>query len=238
MTNFATTELGGAIMQVLMDGHSLRGQAAALGGAPLPAKLNATTLAPLDALRSPLHAQGTGRGKLLIIGDSTSMGSVCRVYDGNTNLNGAFAKAYPRGLATLLNGYVPTSDNSFLNNQSSLAAYGSYDTRVVLGTGGTNAAGALTSRCSTMRPGRPGRWPSHLPGRLDTINIYYLALAGSVDFSHQCGRRVLSRHHQRRFTAAAPRSPRGIHESPKARAQSTLWLDNNGSFYSLGVSGV
>jgi hypothetical protein len=87
---------------------------------------------------------GTGRGTLLIVGDSTTMGAGAGT-GGTTNLNAAWPKAWPRLMAKLLPTLgVPISDATLQGDQTSQVAYGTYDTRVTFGTGWLNTGGFAT----------------------------------------------------------------------------------------------
>jgi len=79
---------------------------------------------------------GTGRGKIVIIGDSTSMGAGAGT-SGTSNLNGAAQKSWPQGLHRFNSAPNYLSSNSWWATQGFDGAAGitfsNYDSRILLG---------------------------------------------------------------------------------------------------------
>lgn len=121
---------------------------------------------------------GTGRGRLVLIGDSTTAGAGAGT-GGTLNYNGAYAKNWPRALGALLSATVPTSDNSFFGDQCQNVAYGTYDPRVVLGTGWAPTQNSLGGNMFHFTVGSPGTLAFTPAGQIDTITIYYLNATGT-----------------------------------------------------------
>jgi len=139
-----------------------------------------STMAPLGGTSAPVTASGVynfnssallhwrkavanvrsgqGRGRLVILGESTSMGQGSGS-GGTGNLNGAYPYAWPQQMASMLNTMLssaantqPVSANAIMCDQNVSAAavgYAAYDTRVTLGSSwstsnGGNCAGGNT----------------------------------------------------------------------------------------------
>lgn len=133
---------------------------------------------------------GSGRGRLLVIGDSTSMGAGAGS-GGTTNLNGAFAKSWLSALAKIPNPFVPFSLNSFVGNQGTLVAYSTYDPRVSVGTGWTNvgAGGTLGAQLWSFATGAVGVLGFTPTSQIDTIVPFYVrqAAQGTIAVSVDSG---------------------------------------------------
>lgn len=130
---------------------------------------------------------GTARARLVLLGDSTTVGAGSGA-SGNVHLNGAFAKAYPRGLGSLLNSYyAPVSDNSFFNDQNVAAqsvGYGSYDTRVSLGSHWGTAVLSYAGNVFKFTSGSGAGTLAFTPvGAFDTLQIWYLQQPAQGSFA-------------------------------------------------------
>lgn len=86
---------------------------------------------------------GAGRGTVVVIGDSTSMGAGAGD-SGTAALTNAYPYSFPSQLAPLLNATVPTSFQNIFGGQAGagVLTYTAYDTRVTFGTGWTTSGGA------------------------------------------------------------------------------------------------
>ena len=116
---------------------------------------------------------GTGRATLLMLGDSTTMGVGAGT--GTNNLTGAYAKNYPRDLAALLAKSVPVMDNSFFCDQASApVAYGTYDSRVTLGTGWGVLTGTLGGNTFRFTVGVAGLLTFTPVTAFDRIKVWYV----------------------------------------------------------------
>lgn len=120
---------------------------------------------------------GAGRGRVLFIGGSATMGQGAGT-GGTNNLDGAYARAFPSRLVPLLNGFVPTSMQSIFGNQNSGAvAINDYDPRVTFGTGWGVTTGILSMGGPMLRfvtgsgVGSLGFTPA---GVFDNFTIVYL----------------------------------------------------------------
>ena len=122
----------------------------------------------------------TGRARIILLGDSTTAGAGAGT-GGTLNYNGAFAKNYPRDFASLLAGYIPTSDNSFFGDQTNNSVgYGAYDTRVTLGTGWSTTQLSFAGQMFKFTSGGGAGTLAFTPaGQIDTITVYYLQQSGS-----------------------------------------------------------
>ncbi len=130
---------------------------------------------------------GTGRARLLTIADSTGMGAGTGTGSGYTI--GAWPNAWPRRLATYLEkSGIAVSDNSIFADAGAPVAYGSYDTRAVLGSGwvssfnGTTAA-SLGGYLFKYNTGSASAFSFTPTGPLDTIKVYYLQQDGNGTFA-------------------------------------------------------
>jgi len=131
---------------------------------------------------------GTGRGKLLMVGDSTTSGTGSGS-GGTSMLNGAFATAPGRGVAALLAAVVATSDKSLIGDQGVPAilgatAYGTYDTRVVQGAG-WNAAPTVVVGGNAFRyqTGAASIFAFTPAGAFDNFKIWYIKQTPSGGFA-------------------------------------------------------
>lgn len=130
---------------------------------------------------------GVGRGNLLFIGDSTTMGAGAGT-GGSRNLNEAFPRSFPARVASVLNStFVATSFNSIWGSQNAnaLVTYATYDTRTVFGTGwamlGGGTLGANFIRFTSG--GGVATFAFTPTASFDTITIYYYAAAGQGTFT-------------------------------------------------------
>jgi lysophospholipase L1-like esterase len=151
--------------------------------------VNAASLPKWRAAVARVRA-GTGRGRLLMIGDSTTAGVGAGTgTGGQQNLIGAYAKTSTRALSALLAGYMPVSDKSFCGDQIVQGVapvnYVQYDTRVTAGAGwfssgsvaviGGSAIRYLTGSASTL---------SFTPvGPVDHVKIWFIAQGGRGSFT-------------------------------------------------------
>lgn len=125
---------------------------------------------------------GLGRGKIVIEGDSTVVGAGSGT-GGTNNMNDAFATAWPQALSTLLGSQITVSDNSLFGTQGTTVAYGTYDTRAVLGAGWAPNVGTLGGaffRCAASSATTLSFTPQ---GQIDTIIIWYLQQNANGSFT-------------------------------------------------------
>lgn len=140
--------------------------------------INAATLTKWRAAVAKVRA-GTGRGRIVLCGDSTTAGAGAGS-GGTLNYNGAFAKNYPRAFGVLLNKSVTTSDNSFMCDQATGIAYGTYDPRVSLGTGWSNTQLSLSGNMFKFTTGGGTGTLAFTPaGQIDTIKVVYYTTTGN-----------------------------------------------------------
>jgi hypothetical protein len=130
---------------------------------------------------------GSGRGKVVFIGDSVTMGF------GTVNAPGfadAFQKAFPRVTGKLLNGaavssLVPLQDASFFGSQgNTLANYNAYDPRVSLGAFTAAQAVSVGGAGFGYITGGGVSTLAFAPGvNIDNFTVYYLQQAGQGHFT-------------------------------------------------------
>lgn len=128
------------------------------------------------------NVRNGGRGTLVFAGDSTCAGAGAGS-GGTTNYNGAYATNAIRRFATLINSKIPVSDNSFFNDQSVPVAYGTYDTRVTLGTGWGNLQSSFGGNMFHFATGAAGTLGFTPVGQIDTFTVYWLQLSGNGSFT-------------------------------------------------------
>lgn len=154
--------------------------AAALGGAGNTPALPAM---PKFAAAVSRVQGGTGRGLILALGDSTVAGAGAGS-GGTSDMNGAYSNGWPSQFATLLNGSIPTVFQSFFGSQVSQVAYGTYDTRLVLGANWTAAGvsilGGVTFKFAVGAVNNLAFTP---PAAFDTIIVYYARNPGLGTFT-------------------------------------------------------
>lgn len=124
---------------------------------------------------------GTARGKVFVLGDSTSTGSGAGT-GGVGQTNNAFTKSWPIIMSGLMNNTLPVSNKSFFNNAGAPGAnYTAYDGRVTLGTGWSNPSspGSLGGAMFQFQTGAPGTLSFTPVGTIDTITVWYLQQSGN-----------------------------------------------------------
>jgi hypothetical protein len=182
---------------------------------------------------------GTGRFRLMLMGDSTRAG-VGAGSSGTSNSVGARAKSSAAALAARFNAMgIPASDKSFFGDQGMgtlPTAYGSYDSRVVLNTGWSAPAGGATSTLAGQMflctSGGAGNLSFTVPGQCDNAIVYYARNGSNGSFTWNInggaslgtvttngGPAIAS------VTAAFTRGANVINIVP----------DNNGNFYIIGI---
>lgn len=143
--------------------------------------LNATR--SVNALRLPHWRNalakvraGTGRGKILFFGDSTTIGSGAGS-SGNVNMVGAWTKSFPNQITKQLAAVgIADSSNSYLSNQNSAGtgvAYNSYDPRLVEGSGWADGAGFFIAGGTTYVSTGTGTLAFTPTGQTDTADVYW-----------------------------------------------------------------
>lgn len=130
---------------------------------------------------------GTARAKLLVVGDSTTVGAGAGT-GGTTNLNAAFPRCFAARAATVLNqSFVPASFNSIWGSGgiASIVSYSTYDTRTTFGTGwAMSGGGTLGSNFIRFTSGGGIATFAFTPtASFDTITVYYYAAAGQGTFT-------------------------------------------------------
>ena len=133
---------------------------------------------------------GVGRGRLVVLGESTSMGQGSGS-GGPANLNGAYVFAWPQQMAAVLNNMLssaansqPVSANSIMCDQNVSAAaegYAAYDTRVTLGANwSTNAGGNCAGgNLFQYTLGAVNNLTFTPVAAFDTITLYYYTQTGA-----------------------------------------------------------
>ena len=119
---------------------------------------------------------GTGRGKILFFGDSTTAGSGAGS-SGNVNMVGAWSKSFPNQIAKLLAAAgIPTSSNSYLSNQNAAGtgvAYNSYDPRLVEGAGWADGTGFFIAGGTTFVSTGSAALAFTPTSQVDTADVYW-----------------------------------------------------------------
>lgn len=128
---------------------------------------------------------GTGRARLLVVGDSTSCGAGAGT-GGVCQLDGAYANSWPQLLARLDAPLVPFSANSVIGTQGTLQlAPAVYDPRLSPGAGWAASAGTAT--LGGAQWGFTGAAASAFAftpvATFDTVTIRYIQQAGPGTFS-------------------------------------------------------
>jgi lysophospholipase L1-like esterase len=143
---------------------------------------NATALPYWRAAVARVRA-GIGRAKLLVIGDSTTMGAGAGT-GGNTGLAGAYPKSWVQDLSKLLSNFVSSSSNSILSDQNSPQLYTSYDSRVSFGTGWAATTNTtLGGNLFQYTTGATGTLSFTPTASINTITIYYVQQSGAGTFN-------------------------------------------------------
>lgn len=166
---------GGVLANALLLPTSMRaGAVLGLGLSSTVRNIGNTYLPRWRAAMARVRA-GTGRGRLLTCGDSTSMGAGAGS-GGTLNENGAYPKAWPQALAGMSGAItgVPFSSKAIMGNQAAAVAYGTYDTRVTLGTGWSGTQGSLGGNMFKFTAGVAGTLSFTPVGTFDTILVYYV----------------------------------------------------------------
>lgn len=127
---------------------------------------------------------GAGRGTLLFIGDSTTMGAGAGT-GGTVALNAAYPRSLAARAASILNStFVTTQLNSVWGSQATLVSYATYDTRVSLGTGwAMSGGGTLGSNFMRFTNGATGTLAFTPTASCDTVKIYYYVASGQGSFT-------------------------------------------------------
>jgi lysophospholipase L1-like esterase len=130
---------------------------------------------------------GTGRGKLLLLGDSTTAGGGAGT--GGIGLLGAFGTNWPRSLVSLFNlAFTSASDGSFYGDQNvgnQSIAYNTYDARVGMGANWTNIATTLSLAGDMFKfsVGAVNNLSFTPAGVVDTVIVRYAVNAGLGSFT-------------------------------------------------------
>jgi len=119
----------------------------------------------------------TGRGKIVVIGDSTSMGAGAGT-SGTTNLNGAAQKSWPQGLQRFNSAPNYLSSNSWWGTQGYDSAAGitltGYDTRLAQGANWAPNLASLGGKVIRYAPGAVNNFSFTPTYAFDTIVVYML----------------------------------------------------------------
>jgi lysophospholipase L1-like esterase len=127
---------------------------------------------------------GLGRGKIAVIGDSTSMATGAGA-SGALNLGGAFPSGWVQVLAARLASSVPTSTGSIICDQGTALApisYATYDTRVTLGANwaASGSLGCIGGELFTFTAGAINNFSFTPVAAFDTIVVYYARGGGAA----------------------------------------------------------
>lgn len=130
---------------------------------------------------------GAGRGKLLFIGDSTTMGAGAGT-GGASYLNAAFPRSLPARVASILNDtFVPAQLQSIWGSQAAntYVTYSTYDTRTVFGTGwAMSGGGTLGANFIRFTSGGGVATFAFTPTAIcDGVTIYYYQATGQGSFT-------------------------------------------------------
>ena len=115
----------------------LNAMATGSSAAPMTAdglfNLNASSLPHWRAAMARVR-NGSGRGRIVVLGDSTSMGEGAGT-GGSSNLNAAFVQGWPEQMGPILSKQIAANTNAIFGDQGtySYVAYNTYDPRVTLG---------------------------------------------------------------------------------------------------------
>lgn len=129
---------------------------------------------------------GAGRGKLLFLGDSTTMGAGAGT-GGTAQLNAAFPRSLPARVASILSDtFVDASFESIWGSQAAntYVTYSTYDTRTTFGSGwAMSGGGTLGANFIRYTNGSTSTFAFVPPGSFDTITIYYYRSSGQGSFT-------------------------------------------------------
>lgn len=156
----------------------------------VPTKVAATDVAFLNSAsllywrRAIARTRATTpvRGKMVIIGDSTSMGAGAGS-SGTSLLTGAYLKAWPHRLATMSSAPVQLSSNSWWGTQGYDSAAGitlsGYDPRLTLGANWAPNLATLGGKVIRYAPGAVNNFSFTPQAAFDTIVVYFLKNSGN-----------------------------------------------------------
>lgn len=145
-------------------------------GSPLGGVLNPG----LTHWRSTIAAvkAGSRRGRVVFIGDSTSMGAGAGS-GGTLNENGAYPNAWPQQLAAKLNtAGIPCVAQSFWASAAAAVAYDTYDTRVTRGPNWSNAQGCFGGTMFKFTAGAVNNLTFTPAAAFDTVVPWYMKISG------------------------------------------------------------
>lgn len=152
------------------------GRSGSLGGSVRPVGLS-TFRTALNRVKA-----ATGRGKIVVIGDSTSMGAGAGT-SGTTNLNGAAQKSWPQGLQRFIAAPNYLSANSWWGTQGYDSAAGitltGYDTRLAQGANWAPNLATLGGKVIRYAPGAVNNFSFTPTYAFDTIIVYMLKNNGN-----------------------------------------------------------
>jgi lysophospholipase L1-like esterase len=178
---------------------------------------------------------GTGRAKLLLLGDSTTAGTGSGS-GGTSNTVGAYAHSFPRALAPLLARSVTVNDNSFIGDQSMsvvVTPYNSYDPRVTIGTGWTYTPGTIGGFMFKFNPGANTLLSFAPAAAFDTMVIWYSKSSTGGSFTVNVdGGATISTINTNAGTSSLSSSTLTV-----AKATHTININasNNTTFFILGI---
>jgi len=125
---------------------------------------------------------GTGRGKIVVIGDSTSMGAAAGT-SGTSNLNGAAQKSWPQGLHRFNSAPNYLSSNSWWGTQGYDSAAGitltNYDTRLAQGANWNPNLTSLGGKVIRYASGAANNFSFTPTFAFDTFIPYFLKNNGN-----------------------------------------------------------
>jgi hypothetical protein len=125
---------------------------------------------------------GTGRGKIAVIGDSTSMGAGAGT-SGTTNLNGAAIRSWPQGMQRFNSSPNYLASNSWWGTQGYDGAAGitltGYDTRLAQGANWAPNLSTLGGKVIRYAPGAVNNFSFTPTSAFDTIVAYFLKNNGN-----------------------------------------------------------
>ena len=130
---------------------------------------------------------GLGRGKLLVISDSTATGTGAGS-SGSYNTTGAYPYNWVTALSKQLSSFVATNDNTFFGDQNIVGSgqqtnYNTYDTRVTVGGGWSVATGLGGLGANFYTSGSAGTLAFTPSGNIDSVTIWYTTSGGLGTFT-------------------------------------------------------
>lgn len=133
-------------------------------------------------LRAKSGSANTPRGKIVVIGDSTSMGAGAGT-SGTSNLNGAAQKSWPQGLQRFSGSPIYLSANSWWATQGYDNAAGitltGYDTRLAQGANWTPNLATLGGKVIRYATGAVNNFSFTPTYAFDTFDVYFLKNNGN-----------------------------------------------------------